>query len=119
EPGEWVGQIVVDALLGELTPQQLNSVFHRIEDASAVELLTATADDFIVFGYRDAGVYVPFGQASPGQQASALLQLLLVQEAGTLIIDQPEDDLDNRVIMDVAKLLQRTKRRRQLLFATH
>lgn len=117
--GDRIGRVVADALLGELTPQQLNGVYNRIEDSSAVELLTATADDYIVFEYRDAGAYIPFGQASPGQQASALLQLLLVQEAGTLIIDQPEDDLDNRVIMDIAKLLQRTKRRRQLLFATH
>jgi chromosome segregation protein len=43
---------------------------------------------------------------------------LLNQEAGTLIIDQPEDDLDNRVIMVIVKLLQTTKRRRQLIFAT-
>ena len=62
---------------------------------------------------------MPFERASPGQQASALLTLLLNQEAGTLIIDQPEDDLDNRVIMVIVKLLQTTKRRRQLIFATH
>jgi ABC-type cobalamin/Fe3+-siderophores transport system ATPase subunit len=45
--------------------------------------------------------------------------LLLSQEAGTLIIDQPEDDLDNKVIMNTVKLVQSTKRKRQLIFATH
>jgi ABC-type cobalamin/Fe3+-siderophores transport system ATPase subunit len=45
--------------------------------------------------------------------------LLLKQEAGTLIVDQPEDDLDNKVIMEVAHLLQVTKPTRQLIFATH
>jgi ABC-type cobalamin/Fe3+-siderophores transport system ATPase subunit len=45
--------------------------------------------------------------------------LLLRQEAGTLIIDQPEDDLDNKVIMQIVRLLQTAKRKRQLIFATH
>jgi chromosome segregation protein len=62
---------------------------------------------------------MPFEQASPGQQASALLELLLRQSAGTLIIDQPEDDLDNRVIMNIVNLIRTSKSGRQLLFATH
>jgi ATPase subunit of ABC transporter with duplicated ATPase domains len=38
-------------------------------------------------------------RASLGQQLSALLQLLLGPSAGTLIVDQPEDDLDNKVLI--------------------
>ncbi|MEG3174211.1 AAA family ATPase [Sphingomonas sp. ZB1N12] len=116
---EPTGQLICGHLFGELTAQQLNGIYSRIDDSAIVRMLTATATPFIAFEYRDAGRYIPFGQASPGQQASALLQLLLTQEAGTLIIDQPEDDLDNRVVMEIARLLQRTKRRRQLVFATH
>lgn len=119
EAADPAGQLIRDRLFGELTAQQLNAVYGRIDDAAVVRMLTATITPFIAFEYRDAGSYIPFGQASPGQQASALLQLLLTQEAGTLIIDQPEDDLDNRVVMEIARLLQRTKRRRQLVFATH
>lgn len=119
ELSERTGIALSAALFGDMTHQQLNGVFGKIDDATTGQLLTATAEDYISFEYRDAGRFIPFGQASPGQQAAALLQLLLSQEAGTLIIDQPEDDLDNRVIMDIAKLLQKTKRRRQLVFATH
>lgn len=119
EQGDRMGTVMTAALFGEMTHQQLNGVFAKIDDATIGRLLTATAEDYISFEYRDAGRFIPFGQASPGQQAAALLQLLLSQEAGTLIVDQPEDDLDNRVIMDIAKLLQKTKRRRQLVFATH
>lgn len=119
EQGDRMGTVMTAALFGELTHQQLNGVFAKIDDATMGRLLTATAEDYISFEYRDARRFIPFGQASPGQQAAALLQLLLSQEAGTLIIDQPEDDLDNRVIMDICKLLQKTKRRRQLVFATH
>jgi ABC-type cobalamin/Fe3+-siderophores transport system ATPase subunit len=119
EIGDRIGQVIRDNLLGELTSGQLNAVFSRADDGAVTRILTSTPEDHIEFEYRDAGAYMPFAQASPGQQAAALLQLLLNQEAGTLIIDQPEDDLDNRVIMDIAKLLQSTKRRRQLVFATH
>ncbi|MET4631873.1 ABC-type cobalamin/Fe3+-siderophores transport system ATPase subunit [Bradyrhizobium sp. I1.8.5] len=48
-----------------------------------------------------------------------LLELLLKQSAGTLIIDQPEDDLDNHVIMRIVELLRTSKATRQLIFTTH
>lgn len=103
----------------ELTDNQAKLVLQRLDDARLARLLSARPEAFIRFEYKDRGVYMPFERASPGQQASALLTLLLNQEAGTLIIDQPEDDLDNRVIMTIVKLLQTTKRKRQLIFATH
>ena len=107
------------ALGWELTDNQAKAVLSRLDDARLGRLLSSWAAPFVRFEYRDRGTYMPFERASPGQQASALLTLLLNQEAGTLIIDQPEDDLDNRVIMVIVKLLQTTKRRRQLIFATH
>lgn len=105
--------------MGPLTSQQLSGLYVRLDDSKVVRILTSTSDSFVTFSYRDKETYISFDLASPGQQASALLNLLLNQEAGTLIIDQPEDDLDNRVIMEIVRLLQRTKHKRQLVFATH
>lgn len=105
--------------LGFLTDNQARLVLARLDDDRLCKFLSAWASPFIRFEYMDRGSYMPFDRASPGQQAAALLTLLLNQEAGTLIIDQPEDDLDNRVIMTIAKQLQTTKRKRQLIFATH
>lgn len=52
------------------------------------------------FEYRAReGQYIPFSNASEGQQATALLKTLLSQEGPPLIIDQPEEDLDNEVIL--------------------
>ncbi|MBZ9769983.1 AAA family ATPase [Mesorhizobium sp. CA6] len=107
------------ALGWDLTDNQARSVLARLDDDRLGKLLSAWALPFIRFEYKDRGSYMAFERASPGQQAAALLTLLLNQEAGTLIIDQPEDDLDNRVIMQIVKLLQTTKRKRQLIFATH
>lgn len=57
---------------------------------------------------------------SPGQRAMALLALALAGGAEPLVIDQPEDDLDNRYIYDeVVKVLAGVCQRRQVIVATH
>src|ERR1051326_7370972 len=45
--------------------------------------------------------------------------MLLEQPGGPLIIDQPEGDLDNRIIADLTDKLHTAKRYRQLVFASH
>ena len=46
--------------------------------------------------------------------------LLLHRGGGPLIIDQPEDDLDNRFITEgVVPKMREEKRRRQFIFSTH
>lgn len=58
---------------------------------------------------------------SLGQRASALILFVLSQrENDVIIIDQPEDDLDNQTIYeDVIKLVRRLKPKTQFIFATH
>lgn len=65
-------------------------------------------------------------ELSSGQKATALLLLLFAQGGRPLILDQPEDDLDNRFVYeDVVALLRAEKgvtdpaRRRQIIVATH
>ena len=45
--------------------------------------------------------------------------MLLEQSGGTLIIDQPEGDLDNRIITDLTYKLHSAKEKRQIIFASH
>ncbi|MCX6844299.1 MAG: phosphoesterase [candidate division WOR-3 bacterium] len=59
-------------------------------------------------------------ELSTGQKATAVLLLLLLESEAPLIVDQPEDDLDNRFITDgVVPKMRDEKRRRQFIFATH
>ncbi|MFM2044696.1 MAG: hypothetical protein RLY86_3272 [Pseudomonadota bacterium] len=121
DPGEDITARIATALSfpGGLTATQTAEIFARFDDTQLSRLLMLAPAHRIAFEYRDGDNFVPFVQASPGQQAAALLTLLLNQEAGTLVIDQPEDDLDNKVVMDIVRLVQRMKRKRQLIFATH
>jgi predicted ATPase/Holliday junction resolvase len=58
---------------------------------------------------------------SLGQRASALILFILSQrDNDVIVIDQPEDDLDNQTIFeDVIKLVRVLKRDIQFIFATH
>ena len=58
---------------------------------------------------------------SGGQRVSVLLSLLLeTNDERPLVIDQPEDELDNRFLFDtVLPALKRLKGRRQIIVATH
>ena len=60
------------------------------------------------------------GQLSKGQRATALLLLLLEASDAPLIIDQPEDDLDNSFIYSgVVRHLRELKGKRQIIASTH
>ena len=57
---------------------------------------------------------------STGQKATAVLLLLLLESNAPLVVDQPEDDLDNRFISDgIVPKMREEKRRRQFIFTTH
>lgn len=63
----------------------------------------------------------PLSEHSLGQRASALILFILtLKENDIIIIDQPEDDLDNQTIYsDVISELRKLKGSTQFLFATH
>ena len=74
----------------------------------------------INLGSVGAENWTPVQSVSPGQRATALLALALASGTNPLIIDQPEDDLDNRYIYDeVVKVLRAVCKERQVIVATH
>lgn len=57
---------------------------------------------------------------STGQQCTAVLHLLLLDNDDPLILDQPEDNLDNAFIAErIVTELRNAKLTRQFIFATH
>ncbi len=64
--------------------------------------------------------WVPLERLSKGQRAIAVLLLLLLDSGSILVVDQPEDDLDNRFISSrIVPAVRAAKRHRQFLFSTH
>ena len=64
--------------------------------------------------------YRAIDQLSAGQRCTAVFPLLLKLQEGPLIVDQPEDNLDNRHIADaIAPALLEDKKDRQIAFTSH
>lgn len=91
--------------------------FKRRFSENLEDLLTFKVDNKIIIQYNGKSL----DKHSLGQRASALILFLLAQrENDVLIIDQPEDDLDNQTIYDeVIKELKKIKGNMQFIFATH
>lgn len=98
----------------------LERIARKLKPTAWLELSLTQLDDIPVFEYqRRENDYIPFASASAGQQATALLQVLLNQDGPPLIIDQPEDDLDNQVIFDIVEKLWTARSRRQIIVSSH
>ncbi len=92
-------------------------VFEKTFMQNLAEFITKQVPNHFVIRYRGKELK----HHSLGQRASALLLYVLSQRQNdVIIIDQPEDDLDNQTIYDdVIKLLREMKPYAQFIFATH
>jgi energy-coupling factor transporter ATP-binding protein EcfA2 len=100
---------ILAAFRQNVDPLQLEVV--EIDDVVRIELNVATGAEAI---FKDAA------ELSRGQKCTALLPLLLARTRNPLVIDQPEDNLDNHFIYEtVVESIQRLKKKRQMIFITH
>lgn len=78
-------------------------------------------EDEVRVRYRvPGGGFSSIDHASAGQKTSAILSFLLAYGEEPLILDQPEDDLDNSLIYElIVKQLRENKARRQIIVVTH
>ena len=92
-------------------------VLMRIEE---LELLPTTAIRLNTAPTGKPPSWQTLEDLSTGQKATAVLLLLLLESDAPLIVDQPEDDLDNRFITEgVVPRMREEKCRRQFIFSTH
>ncbi|MDE3257665.1 MAG: AAA family ATPase [Gemmatimonadota bacterium] len=92
-------------------------VFMRIEE---LELAPTTAIRLNTAPAGQPPAWQSLEDLSTGQKATAVLLLLLLESGAPLIVDQPEDDLDNRFITEgVVPRMRDEKQRRQFIFSTH
>ena len=105
--------LVQAGLLASAAPEALM----RIEE---LELPPTTLIQLNTAPTEDPSDWHELDDLSTGQRATAVLLLLLLESDAPLVVDQPEDDLDNRFITDgVVPRMREEKRRRQFIFSTH
>jgi len=104
-----------------LTQAMSSRILEWFKDSERLyELETFFPEDKIKIFLKVNEEYKLINKLSTGQKATALLLLLFAQEDRIVVLDQPEEDLDNRFIYeDVVKILREIKGKRQLFIATH
>lgn len=93
------------------------------ESAEFLGYLGAIEEDDLSIGLKvgkEDQEYSPIDELSAGQRCTAVFPLLLRLQEGPLIVDQPEDNLDNRhIAQSIAPALLKDKRTRQIAFTSH
>ncbi len=104
--------MVADAL-AKLQPSQIMEL-EALELEHRVDILLNVAHGDAEPNFR------PLNKLSTGQQCTAILHMLLLDNIDPLFMDQPEDNLDNAFIAErIVTELRDAKTNRQFLFATH
>ena len=98
------------AAITEMTPEAFARMIYFIPE-----------DDLVVsYKPEKSKKYIPLSNASAGQKTTAILTFLLAYGNLPLLLDQPEDDLDNKLVYDlIVTRLKKTKSKRQIIVVTH
>ena len=108
-----------DILMSEAVRQ---TFLVQLTPSKRLELMALRSRDRYILELRmDDGSHRLLDELSGGQSVNLLLSLLLeTNDERPLVIDQPEDELDNRFLFEtMLPALRRLKGRRQIIVATH
>jgi energy-coupling factor transporter ATP-binding protein EcfA2 len=109
--------------IGDLRDQRFASHLAKLPPEAFDRLDAWFPEDTLHVEYStgaDDAPFRPIQVGSPGQKTAALLAFLLSYGDEPIVLDQPEDDLDNHLIYDlIVGQLRNIKRHRQVIVVTH
>jgi predicted ATP-dependent endonuclease of OLD family len=112
------GGLVQRANLNEEQARKVVDVLKNTEALYALE--TVELADRPRIELKDGEGYKDSAALSTGQKCTTILPILLLDSDTPLMVDQPEDNLDNRFVCEsVVKSIRKVKSARQLVFVTH
>ena len=103
-----------------ITKDRAARALGHLRDCDLGLLATVAVEDTVVLQLLDGADYKGIAELSTGQRCTVILPLILRHTERVLIVDQPEDHIDNAFIADtliVSVLARRTDS--QIIFSTH
>jgi len=102
-------------------PERARWLIGQFSDlAQVLEIEVVDLNDEPTIELKDGAEYKDSTALSTGQKCTTILPILLLESENPLLIDQPEDNLDNRFIYEtVVRSICEARGKRQLLFVTH
>ncbi|WP_288944485.1 AAA family ATPase [uncultured Marinobacter sp.] len=95
-------------------------VLSHLSDTDMGEIATVPVEDFVAFQLLDHTDYKDIADLSTGQRCTVILPLVLQHTERVLIVDQPEDHIDNAFIADtLIKSVVDRPENAQIIFSTH
>ncbi|WP_122928787.1 AAA family ATPase [Sphingobium sp. LF-16] len=108
------------ATRGSMTLDRAAKVAVALKDADLGAIATVPVDDYVTFSLMDGPDYKDIAELSTGQRCTVILPLVLRHMERLLIVDQPEDHIDNAFIAEtLIKSILARPANGQLLFSTH
>ena len=101
---------------------RMNSAIRDMTPEAFSRMIAFIPEDDLEVSYKPEGAkkFIPLSNASAGQKTTAILTFLLAYGDLPLLLDQPEDDLDNKLVYDlVVARLKEAKSKRQVIVVTH
>lgn len=111
-------QLVSDA--GDLSADRALKLIGALKDVDLGALATILVEDDVCFELLDGKDYKDIADLSTGQRCTVILPIILQHHERLLVVDQPEDHIDNAFIADT--LIQSVNERSasgQIVFSTH
>lgn len=108
----------ISTIFNGLLSGEINTIKNKNTKDAVIKLL----EDYFYIDFRIFYKNDSLDKMSPGKKGLVLLQLLinLSNEEWPILLDQPEDDLDNRSVYDdLVHFLKEKKNKRQIIIVTH
>lgn len=106
---------------GSIALDQAQRLVAHLQGSDQIgKLETVDLEDEPLIALKDGADYKNSADLSTGQRCTVILPILLLDSERPLLIDQPEDNLDNAFVYDtIVRSLGEAKGGRQLIFVTH
>lgn len=103
-----------------ISSERADRVASNIRTAGTEALAGMALEDTADFELLDGASFKIMNELSVGQRCTVVLSILLQHPDRVLIVDQPEDHLDNAFIVEtLIEAIRHRSRRSQLIFSTH
>jgi hypothetical protein len=108
------------AKAAQITDERASRLLGHLEQQSLADVLLAPLDDSVDFALLDGKGYKSTRHLSMGQRCTVVLPLLLAESRESIILDQPEDHLDNAFIVEtLVHAIRERAVNGQIIVATH
>jgi DNA repair exonuclease SbcCD ATPase subunit len=114
------GAVAALAAIAQISEQRASAVVQQLQMADCASIVTSAIDDQVDFFLLDGTTYKSTAELSIGQRCAVVLPLLLSQHGDVLVVDQPEDHMDNAFIATtLVSSLRARHSTDQFIFSSH